>query len=253
MKNNFISNEDVQKEEELSFLDNLNRLIQLILNDNTLSIYTVLDKASLEDWKKSKLSRKLKGMFFSSIGKSLYFLLLIVITGFLVSEAITFYADNGIITTKTYIKAILTEVCFIFLSGYRSIGKIQTGAVFLLRVSVFGLMLFVITSETFLQGTKTVENTNSIAEQVKLLKEQIKAKEEIIEFYRNKNWGVRVIILTKEKDEFVKQLMELKRKQADGANTKVSKLIKYKSYGKMFFRVLLLFISMLVTRRMFKF
>lgn len=246
--------EDVDvAEEELSFLDRLNKLIQLILNDGSLSIYTALTPESLERWRKSKFKRSIKRLFVNNFRNFLYFCLLATITGFLVSEALDFYAIGEIITTKTYVKAILTEVCFIFLSGYRSSNILETFFVTILRGCVFSLMLFVITSQTFMTGTKTVENTKAIQQQILLIEKQISNKEQEIEYYRKKDWPITMKQLIKEKEKLTDKLIILKEKQAQGASEKVSDLVRYKTYGKAFFRVILLFISILVTRRIFKF
>ena len=115
-------------------------------------------------------------------------------------------------------------------------------------------MLFVITSETLIQGTKTVSNINVIDQQVKVLEEQIEEKKKTITYYRDvKKWPVTAKQFIKEKDELVQKLIKLKEKQAEGSNKEVSQLVQYKTYGKAFFRVLLLFISMLITRRIFRF
>lgn len=241
-------------EETLSFLDQINNLIRSIFNDSSLSVYTVFSQENLDKWKNRRFTRFIKNLVFGNIKNMLYFLLLCTITGFLVSEALDFYAVDGVISAKTYVKAILTEVCFIFLSGYRSEGKWNTAAVMTLRASIFCLMLFAITSKTFLDSSKTVSNTDTIAQQVVLLEEQIEEKKKSIVYYRDvKKWPVTTKQLIKEKDELVKKLIVLKEKQADGATKEVSELIRYKAYGKAFFRVLLLFISMLITRRIFTF
>jgi hypothetical protein len=59
--------------------------------------------------------------------------------------------------------------------------------------------------------------------------------------------------LIKERDELVKKLISLKEKQAEGSNTEVSDLVRYKAYGNAFFRIILLLISILITRRLFSF
>lgn len=242
------------EEESLSFLDEINDLIRSIFNDSSLSVYTVFSQENLDKWKASRFTRWLKNTIFGNIQKFLYFILLATITGFLVSEALDFYAIDSIIDTKTYVKAILTEVCFIFLSGYRSDNKIQMAGVGVLRVSIFCLMLFVITSKTFIDSSKNTSNTNAIQEQIVLLQEQIDEKKKSIVYYRDvKKWPVTTKQLIQEKDQMVSKLVSLKEKQADGATQEVSELVRYKAYGKAFFRVLLLFISMLVTRRIFRF
>jgi len=243
-----------EQEEQMSFLDEINDLIRSIFNDTSLSVYTVFNQENLDQWKKSRFTRWVKNTVLGNINKLFYFILLATITGFLVSEALEFYSIDGIISSKTYVKAILTEVCFIFLSGYRSNNKIQMAAVSILRVSIFCLMLFVITSKTFINSEKNTSNTNSITKQIILLEEQIEEKKKSIVYYRDvKKWPITTKQLVQEKDKLVDQLIELRGKQATGATEEVSELVKYKAYGKAAFRVMLLFISMLITRRMFSF
>lgn len=246
--------ENNPEEDNQSFLDRINDLIRSIFNDSSITVYDAFDKSKLEEWKKKRFSRWIKNFIFKNYKNTFYFLLLGTITGFLVSEALEFYAVNSVIDTKTYVKAILTEVCFIFLSGYRSDSKIQMIGAGALRVSIFCLMMFVITSKTFMDSTKNSSNTNAIQEQIMILEEQIKQKEKDIEYYRDvKQWPNTTRQLVKERDELVKKLIDLKEKQAAGATVEVSELVKYKAYGNAFFRVLLLFISILITRRLFSF
>jgi hypothetical protein len=244
--------EDSQ-EDTLSFLDRIDDLIKSIFNDSSISVYDAFSQENLDKWKKRRLFRFLKNLITNNLQNTLYFILLATITGFLVSEALEFYADSGVLDTKTYAKAILTEVCFIFLSGYRSNNTIQKIGVGVLRGSIFVLMLFVITSKTFVDSTKNTGNSDSIQEQVVLVQEQIKQKEVSIKYYQERNWPSTTRQLIKEKDELVVKLIDLKQQQAKGANQEVSKLVEYQAYGKAFFRVLLLFISILITRRIFKF
>jgi len=242
------------KEEPLSFLDEVNDLIRSIFNDSSLSVYTVFNRENLEEWRQKKLYRWFKNKVLKNIHKSLYFLLLVTITGFLVSEALDFYSIDGSITPKTYVKAILTEVCFIFLSGYRSDNKVQMIGASALRVGIFCLMMFVITSKTFIDTERNTSNTNAVESQIILLEEQVEEKKKSIVYYRDvKKWPVTTKQLIKEKDDMVKKLVSLKEKQSKGATKEVSDLVRYKGYGKAFFRVLLLFISVLVTRRLFSF
>jgi hypothetical protein len=171
--------EEDPEEESLSFLDHLNDIIRLIFKDESISVYTVFDKENLEKWKKKRFTRWLKNFIFGNIKNSLYFMLLATITMFLVSEALDFYSIDGTIEPKTYVKAILTEVCFIFLAGYRSNTKLQMLGVSTLRLGIFCLMLFAITSKTFMDSTKYAGNTNAIQEQIKIIEEQIKEKENL--------------------------------------------------------------------------
>lgn len=245
--------EDKEEQNTMSFLDRLDDLIKFMFSDSSLTVYDAFDKEKLEKWKKRRFSKFFKNIL--TFNKNFfYFLLLVFITTFLVSEAVTFYADSGIIETKTYAKAILTELCFIFLSGYRPANSAEKVATTALRIGVFCLMLFVITSKTFLNSAKDTSEISLIQEQVLILEEQIKEKEKNIIYYRDiKQWPNTTKQLIKEKDELVKKLIKLKEKQAAGSNTQVSDLIQYKAYGNAFFRVLLLFISMLITRRIFSF
>jgi hypothetical protein len=239
------------EEETMSFLDEINDLIRSIFNDSSLSVYTVFSQENLNKWKANRFSRWIKNTLFGNAQKFLYLLLLVTITGFLVSEALDFYSIEGVIGTKTYVKAILTEICFIFLSGYRSDNKIQMGAVGVLRVSIFCLMMFVITSKTFMDSSKVTSNTKVITEQIVLLKTQIKEKEKQMNYYLKKDWPRNYSSTRLEKEKLTTKLIDLKEKQAQGATEEVSELVKYKAYGKAFFRVILLFISVLVTRRIF--
>jgi hypothetical protein len=241
------------EEETMSFLDEINDLIRKIFDDSSLSVYTVFSQENLDKWKKARFTRWFKNKILGNIQNFLYLLLLITITGFLVSEALEFYAIDGVIDTKTYVKAILTEVCFIFLSGYRSDTKLQTAAVGVLRASIFCLMLFVITSKTFIDSQKTTSNTDVIAQQIVLLEDQIKQKQKDMDYYLKKDWPRNYSATRLEKEKLTTKLIVLKEKQAAGATQEVSELIRYKAYGKAFFRVLLLFISILVTRRIFYF
>jgi hypothetical protein len=246
--------EDSPEEDRLSFLDQINNLIRSIFNDSSMTVYDVFSKDELKKWKNKRFFRIIKHFILNNYKNTFYFVLLITITGFLVSEALDFYATTGVVDFKTYVKAILTEVCFIFLSGYRSDNRTQMIGAGILRVSIFCLMIFVITSKTFMDSTKNYSNTNAIQEQVLIIQKQITQKEKDIRYYRDvKQWPNTVRQLTREMDDLVKKLIQLKEKQADGATVEVSELIRYKAYGNAFFRVVLLFISILITRRIFSF
>lgn len=240
-------------EEEMSFIDRINKLVQLILNDDSFSVYTALEKESLEKWQKKRIGRWLKKTIMTNYKNFFYLIFLLSITAFLVSEAVNFYADGNAADFKTYVKALLTEVSFIFLSGYKTDNLKQKIWVNTLRAGVFSLMLFVISSQTIMNGTKFDTNSQAIQEQVQILETQIKEKEKTIQFYIDKGWGNSVKKHTEDKNKLVEKLFELKQKQAEGSNAEVSKLVVYKGYGQAFFRVLLLFISVLITRRLFVF
>ena len=167
LRKDYSSQLEDQEEEEFKLIDRVNKLIKLIFNDSNEDVYTTLNPAALEKWKKSKVKRWVRNLISKINFRSIpYFLLLVTITAFLVSEALHFYAIDGVIETKTYIKAILTEICFLFLSGFETEGRVQTLAVNFLRGCIFVLMLFVITSEVILQGTGDISKINNIANRI---------------------------------------------------------------------------------------
>jgi hypothetical protein len=249
------------EEVEMDFIDEVNSLIKKIFGDSSNDVYTALTPGKLEKWKNSR-KRKIRNYLrkFTSIFTRknflnfMYFLLLCTITGFLVSEAVSFYAVDGVIEAKTWVKAILTEVCFIFLSGYRAIGKMQTFFVGILRVAVFCLMLFVITSGVAFQGASDVSEISNVDKQIEMIERSIEKKEELIKFFKEKRQILNTIKQENALDKLREKLLELKNRQLEtGKSQEVSDLIVYKSYGKAAFRVILLFISVLLSRRMFKF
>ena len=239
-----------QEDPQQSFLDELNELIRMIFQDKSTDIYTTLNEEALEKWKKNRWRRFLKNI---SVRNILYFIFLVTIIGFLVSEAVTFYAIGGVVTTYAYVKAILTEVSFVFLNGFRSIGKWQMAAVGAMRVTVFALMLFVITSEVTFEGATTIGEIDSISQRIELLETQIGDAQKSLDFYRNKNWGGNAARVERERDQMRKELIELKKQQAAGKTEGVSDLIEYKTWGRAIFRVVLLLVSILITRRLFEF
>lgn len=248
-----IENIDLQ-EEEISFLDSLNDLVSLILNDNSFSITDALNSESFKSWKKNKLSRWIKNKFLVGYKNVFYFLFLATITLFLASQSLSFYAIAGKITFITYVKALLTEVAFIFVSGYRSSGKLQTVALTALRVSVFSLMLFVISAQTILVGTKSISQSNTIQTEINFVQKEIVEKNKEISYYRDiKNWPVTTKQIIAERDKLSQELIKLRKQQENGKTTDLNQIQKYNIYGKAIFRVLLLLISVLITRRLFSF
>jgi hypothetical protein len=255
IRKGYTSSLEDEEEDKLSFLDELNALVRVILKDEPVDIYTLLTPEELNKWKKAKFRRQIKRLFSSvSIRSILYFILLVTITAFLVSEAVPFYAIAGIITTKTWIKAILTEVCFIFLSGYRSDTKLQTVLVGALRVSMFCLMLFVITLEVTLEGTKDISKIGNIANRIERLELQISKTEIDIERYRKIKWPKNMITSIRKREGLEEQVQNLKeRQEKEGASVEVSKILEYKIWGKGVFRLILMLITVLITRRIFRF
>lgn len=255
IRQGYKSIETDEEEEQLSFLDELNALVRHILKGEPIDIYTLLTPQELERWKKAKFKRHVKRLLGKIFNRSsLYFILLSTITLFLVSEALPFYAIAGLIVGKTYLKAILTEVCFLFLAGYRSVGYIQTGLVSILRVSIFCLMLLVISSEVTLEGARDVSKISNIANRIERLEIQIAKTEIDIERYRSIEWPRNMTTSIRKREELEAQVQDLRlRQEKEGASENVSQLIEYKTYGKAAFRLILMFVSVLITRRLWRF
>jgi outer membrane murein-binding lipoprotein Lpp len=244
-----------EQEETLSFLDELNKLVRLILGDDSTDIYILLTPEELANWKRQKAKRIIV-KFLRSIKMKyiLYFTLLATITGFLVHEALPFYAIDGIISTKTWLKAMLTEVSFIFLSSYRSSSKVQILGVGTLRVAIFCLMLFVITNEVTMTGTENIAKIDNLQSRIQRLELQIEKTEKDIKRYREINWPRNMTQSIRKREQLENQLQTLKQRQEqEGASKELSDLIRYKMYGKAAFRLILMFISVLISRRVFKF
>lgn len=256
IKKKFRSEVVVEKDaDEMSFLDELDSHVKDILGDDASDIYTVLDKEKLEKWKQRSLRRKLSRLSKAIFSKETFYkLLLAVITFFLMTEALEFYAVDGTITSRVYLKAILTEVAFIFLSGYRAVGKIQSMFVGFMRVSLFSLMLFVISSTVLFSGANTRSEIANLSSQIQVVENQIAEKQKEIDYYVSIKWPRNATQSRIAKEELVDKLLTLKEKQiAEKKNEGVSDLVLYQTYGRAFFRVILLFISVLLTRRLFKF
>lgn len=244
-----------EQEEQLSFLDELNALVRHILKGEPVDIYTLLNPVELSKWKRAKIKRSIKRLLGKIFNRSsLYFILLATITLFLVSEALPFYAVAGVITFKTYVKAILTEVCFIFLAGYRSVGRVQTLLVSILRSSMFCLMLFVISSEVTMEGARDISKIENIANRIERLEKQIERTEVDIAHYKSINWPRNLTTSIRKREQLEEQIQELRsRQESGGASQEVSKLVEYKTMGKAAFRLILMFVSVIITRRLWKF
>lgn len=254
LKKGYTSVLEDEEEEKLSFLDELNQLIRAILDDNPVDIYTLLTPDELNRWKKSKIKRHVKKLLSRfSIRGFLFFILLVTITAFLVTEALPFYAVGGAITSKVWLKAILTEVSFIFLSGFRADGWLQSAAVTVLRGAIFCLMLFVITSEVTLEGTKDISKISSVATRIERLETQIKRTEKDIIVFREKNWPRNMTQSIRKREQLEEQVQELRERQEEEGSEELAGLLRYKIYGKAAFRLILMFISVLITRRIFRF
>lgn len=240
------------KATEMSFIEEMNQIVRNIFKDEPIDIYDVFTQENLDEWKSRKRWwYKLKKNF--SLTKFFMLLLLATTTGFLVSEAAAFYAgEDGIIDAHTWLQAILTEISFIFISAYRAEGKLQTAMATFARAGIFALMLFVVSSETTLDGLNKVNEIGVIAQKIELVEGQITEKEKLIDFYVKKNWGVNAKKIQDEKQKLVDELLKLKSQQIDGANEKASDLIIWKTWAKSFFRVVLMLINVLISRRLFK-
>jgi hypothetical protein len=180
-------------------------------------------------------------------------LLLATITGFLISEAVGFYALEGVVTTKTWVKAILTEVCFIFVSAYRADTKLQSAFVVFARVGVFGLMLYAITSTVALTGLNQVSEIDTIKEKIVIVEQQIEEKQKLVDLYIGKGWGNNARIQEQAKQKLVDELLRLKSEQISGKNEKAAEVITWNTWARGFFRIVLMSISVLISRKLFRF
>lgn len=241
--------QDDENAVETRFIDDVNNLIRKIFRDDQIDVYTALSEDRLKEW-----SEKRKKSWWGKINfqKIMLSILLVTIMGFLVSEAVGFYAVDGIITPKVWLKAILTEICFIFVSSYRALGWLQTTIVTFARAGIFALMLFVISSEVTTQGLNQINEIGIIEQKIEFLEEQIKDKDELIEFYKKKGWGNNTRKQSDEKNKLVEELMALKNEQIEGKNEKASDMILYKTWARAFFRIVLMFITILISRKLFK-
>ena len=236
---------------EMSFIDEMNHIVQKIFKDDPIDIYTALSQENLDEWKRRRRWwHKLRNLSWTKVWM---FALLATITGFLVSEAVGFYAVDGIITGKTWLKAILTEICFIFISGYRAKGWLQNTLAGFARVGVFALMLFVISSSVTTKGLNNINEIDVIRQKIELVEQQIKDKEKLIDFYIEKKWPLTAKKIQDEKQKLVDQLIELKNEQIGGKNEKAADLEIWKTWARGFFRVILLAINVLISRKLFRF
>lgn len=235
---------------KLSFLDEINSLIRKIFRDSDLDVYDALSPEMLNKWKKRRFRRFLNAIDFQKVYLAI---LLFTITAFLVSQALPFYSINGVISFSSWVQAILTEICFIFISSYRAKGWFQTSLAYLSRTVMFCLMLFVVSSETLMHGTNTINEIDVIAQKIELIEQQIKDKDELIEFYRSKGWGNTTKKQADEKAKLVEELIVLKNKQIEGKNKEVSDILQYKTWATALFRVVLMLMTVLISRKLFSF
>jgi hypothetical protein len=119
---------------------------------------------------------------------------------------------------------------------------------------MFALMLFVITSEVTLDGAKDINKIDSITDRIERLENSIGQINKEIEYYKSIDWRGRMTQSIIKRDELERQVQDLKeRQEKEGASTEVSKLLQYKVYGKAAFRIILILVSVLITRRLFTF
>ena len=244
-----------QEEEDFRLIDKIDSIIKLIFNDESKDIYTTLNPEALKKWNDNKLKRWI-GNLKSKINLQNfpYFILLVIITAFLVSEALPFYADGEAITFKTYVKAILTEICFLFLAGFSTNTHAQTVSVNVLRVAIFCLMLFVITSEVVVRGTQDVSKITNLADRIERLEKQIETTERDIERFRKMDWPKNMTQSIRKRETLEKELHSLReRQEKEGASKELANIIEYKMYGKAAFRLIIIFVSVLITRRLWRF
>ena len=246
--------DDETEKHEQSFLDEVNDLIRQIFGDRSTDIYTVLTPEALERWKRKRLRRALHRLISRASWRSAFMLLMMVfVTSFLVMEAASFYMVASATAAYAYAKAILTELSFLFLSAYRASSRLELGVASMLRASIFVLMVFVISSDVIKTGVKSTTEISRISEKIALLEEQIKEKDTAIDFYRRKGWGVNMRKQLDEKDKLVAELLKLKQEQIEGKSHEVADQIRYQTWARAVFRVILVLLNMLIARRLFSF
>lgn len=234
-----------QEQEDFLVLDRVNGIVKDILEDPEVE----LDYLFTED------KIKKRNGFWSKVKKALPVItqsaLLIAITSFLVKEAVSFYS-NGEPTLYSYYKAILTEVCFIFLASYQARSLLEKIVAPILRASLFLLMSFVISSQVILDSTKFSTSSTVVDNRVELIKKQIEDKQKTIDFYIGKGWAVSTNKHVKDKEKLQAKLDEVLSEQRSGLTGDVARVNTYKAYGNIAFRVIILMISMLISRRLFR-
>jgi hypothetical protein len=237
-------------EVKLSFVDEINNLVRSVLKDSDVSVYDALSQESLDNWKKNRFRRWVRSV---RPQKVFMVVLLMTITSFLIVESLPFYSMDGVVSTKTWVQAILMELCFIFVSTYRANSIFQNAILYIARAGTFALMLFVVSTKVLYAGAGIIDETNIIKQKIEIVESQIREKEDQIKFYKEKNWGNTVRSMIKEKDALSKELIGLKNKQIEGKSESVSDLTLYKTWASAAFRVMLMLISVLISRKLFSF
>ena len=92
-----------EEEEQLTFLDEVNKLVRIIFKDTPADIYTILAKGELEKWKKQKYKRLFKKYLSNvSIRGILYFIL-----GIITQKKISVHRVTEIQRIKTAFRSIM--------------------------------------------------------------------------------------------------------------------------------------------------
>ena len=111
-----------------------------------------------------------------------------------------------------------------------------------------------ISSEVMIEGTKDISKIDNIAGRIVRLEEQIKKTEIDIERYRSIDWPKNMTTSIRKREELEKEVQDLRlRQESEGASESISSLLQYKIYGKAAFRLILMFVSVLITRRLWRF
>lgn len=234
-----------EEREDLLVLDRVNDIVKDILEDPEVE----LDHLFTEE--KMKNRNGYWARFKKSLPTITQSVLLIAITSFLVKEAVSFYS-SGEPDLYSYYKAILTEVCFIFLASYQARSLLEKIVAPILRFSLFLLMSFVISSQVILDNTKFSTNSDVVDNRAELIKRQIEDKQKTIDFYISKGWAVSTNKHVRDKEKLQEKLDEVLSEQRSGFTGDVARVNTYKAYGNIAFRVIILMISMLISRRLFR-
>lgn len=105
-----------------------------------------------------------------------------------------------------------------------------------------------------MEGARDISKIDNIAGRITRLEQQISKTEIDIERYRSINWPRNMTTSIRKREQLEQEVQELRlRQESEGASENVSQLIQYKTYGKAAFRLILMFVSVLVTRRLWRF
>ena len=226
-----------QETETVSIIERINKILFLIFNDSSVTIENSLKGITFD-----KIAKRRKVLL--SLKRIAVFSFLFSIVSFQIYESSSFYGSGA----YSIYKAILTELCFIYINQIRAttiINKVMVGTV---RISIFILMLFVVSSEVITQSKTSINSNNMIDTRIEHLKEAIQEKNNTIEYYKKRDWAISVNKHEKEKSELNSELNELQNRKISGENSEMNRIEEYKLYGHIAFRIILMVMVIIITR-----